>query len=249
VLLDSMGTAEALTLTMAAPGRDPMLGREGCNQGVVRVGRPVYYAFAGLPTSAASVEWFRSAQGDAPDHATLIAEAAAVPPGSHGTLFLPHLRIGSPPWPDPVARGAFLGLSDTTSRGELFRAVLEGMALDAAHVLGIVLRRLAAPVPERIVAIGGSTRNALLLRIKASLFGRPLQVAEAAECSGLGAAMLAGLAAGLFPDLAAARAAMGPAFREVPGDDGWAARDRARLAAAYGRAYATVRDLNALLLR
>jgi xylulokinase len=247
VLMDSMGTAEALTLTLAAPGQDPMLGREGINQGVVQVEAPVFYAFAGLPTSGGSVEWFRANQPDAPDHATLIAEADAVPPGSRGTLFLPHLRIGSPPWPDPIARGAFLGLSDTTTRGQMFRAVLEGMALDAAHVLAVVLRRLGVPTPGRIVVIGGSTRNDLLLRIKASLLEQPLQVAGTAEAVGLGAAMLGGLAAGIFPDLAAARAAMGPRFRAVVPDLDWQAEERARRLAAYAKAYATLRELHSLL--
>ena len=92
------------------------------------------YVFGGLPTAAAAVEWFRGLHGGL-DHATLIAEAEAAASGSNDVLFLPHLRLGSPPFPDPIGRGAFVGLSATTGRGEMFRAVLEGLALDASNIL------------------------------------------------------------------------------------------------------------------
>ena len=132
VLLDSLGTAEALSLVSEAPLADPALGWDGFNQGVIEVDRPLYYVFGGLPTAAAAVEWFRALYAGV-DHATLIAEAEAAPAGSDGVLFLPHLRLGSPPFPDPIGRGAFLGLSAATSRGALFRALLEGIALDGGQ--------------------------------------------------------------------------------------------------------------------
>jgi xylulokinase len=242
VLLDSMGTAEALTYMLQAPSRDPELGRQGFNQGHVKVDRPLWYIFGGIPTSAASVEWFRRAQATEPAHAELIAEAERIPPGSEGVLFLPHLRIGSPPFPDPIARGAFLGLADNTSRGAMFRAVLEGIALDAANILRILRERFQAPEPERIILIGGSTRNALLTRIKASAYGRPIEIAEVAESTSLGAAMLAGVACGIFGDLRAARTAMMRGFRTVMpdterpsvGTDHWVDR--------YAQAYAGIRE-------
>lgn len=244
VVLDSMGTAEALTYIIEAPSADPELGRAGFNQGLIRLERPLWYVFGGLPTSAACVEWFRAAQGvPEPDHATLIAEAAAVPPGSGGVLFLPHLRIGSPPFPDPIARGAFLGLADGTDRGALFRAVLEGLALDAANLLRVLSERFAMPPPQRLIAIGGSTRNPLLMAIKASLYGRPIEVADTTESTSLGAAMLAGVACGLFADLAAARAEMAPAFATVGPEAGFAAADREPALRRYAAAYAAARGV------
>ena len=119
VLLDSLGTAEALSLISEAPLVDPALGWDGFNQGVIEVDRPLYYVFGGLPTAAASVEWFRALFAGV-DHATLIAEADAAPAGSEGVLFLPHLRLGSPPFPDPIGRGAFVG---TVGRDEPRRHV------------------------------------------------------------------------------------------------------------------------------
>lgn len=243
VVLDSMGTAEALTFVLDRPIADAAYGRLGFNQGAVRTQPRLLYAFGGLPTSAACVEWFRSAIDADVGYDTLIAEAGREPPGSNGTLFLPHLRLGSPPWPDPVARGAFLGLSDRSGRGALFRAVVEGVALDAAHMLKAMLSGAGHPAPKRLLAIGGSTRNPLLMRIKASLFGQPIAVAETAESTSLGAAMLAGVAAGLFDSLAAAQAAMRPAFREIMPDPAWPPASAAALLDAYVEAYAGVRAL------
>lgn len=243
VMLDSMGTAEALTVILAEPRCDPALGTLGFNEGAILVDRPVSYVFGGLPTSAACVEWFRHGPANGAAHEDLIAEARAAPPGADGVLFLPHLRIGSPPFPDPVARGAFLGLSAEAGRGVLFRALLEGLALDAANILDVLLGAAAIAPPERIVVIGGSTRNALLLELKAAAFGRRLAIAQSAETTCLGAAMLAALTAGLFPSLAAARAAMAPGDRAIDADPQLTALYARRRAEVYAPAYAALRPL------
>ena len=244
---DSVGTAEALSLVLERPLTDPALGWDGFNQGVINVGRPLHYLFGGLPTAAAAVEWFRSLYGGV-DHTTLIAEAAMVPAGAEGVLFLPHLRLGSPPFPDPVGRGAFIGLSATTGRGTLFRAVLEGLALDAANILKIMLRHLGGTTPERILAIGGSTRNELLMRLKATAYATPIDVLDLPDTTCLGAALLGGLAAGMFVDLAEARANLRIGVRTIApeqhADDAqW--RQRQIL---YATAYAALRPLHARLL-
>lgn len=243
VMLDSMGTAEALTLILAEPRCDPDLGALGFNEGAILVDRPVAYVFGGLPTSAACVEWFRKGPADGAAHEALIAEARDAPAGAEGVLFLPHLRIGSPPFPDPVARGAFLGLSAEAGRGVLFRALLEGLALDGANILDVLLREAEIAPPERIVVIGGSTRNALLLELKAAAFGRDLAIAQSAESTCLGAAMLAGLAAGLFPSLADARAAMAPGDRIVRAEPALARLYARRRTEVYAPAYAALRPL------
>ena len=247
VLLDNIGTAEALTFIQEAPLTDPALGWDGFNQGVVQVDRPLYYVFGGLPTAAAAVEWFRELY-DGVDHAILTAEAEAVPCGSDGVLFLPHLRLGSPPFPDPIGRGAFLGLSATTSRGAMFRALLEGLALDGANILRGMLGHLQTAAPEPILAIGGSTRNQLLMRLKATLYGAPLAVLNLPDTTCLGAALLGGLAAGVFPDLDTARRQLDIATTLVPPDAGWADAARIERQAIYAAAYAALRPVHARLL-
>ena len=247
VLLNSLGTAEALTLVVPRPSAAPELLAAGINQGLIRAGREVAYLFGGLPTSAACVEWFRSLWPGA-DHATLIAEAEAVPPGAHEVMFLPQLRLGSPPYPDPVARGGFVGLSECCDRGVLFRALLEGMALDSANQLGL-MRGVAGPEGvRRVVATGGGTRNPLLLRLKASLFGLPVEVGDMPEGTCLGAALLGGLAAGLWRDLDEARAGLDLAWRRVEPDPSWPEAARWRRLEAYAEAYGRLRELNAGLL-
>lgn len=254
VMLDSLGTAEALMLATAAPSRDPRLLAAGINQGRIEAGgRATFYLFSGLPTCQAAVEWFRAlwpGEGGAggADHALLLAEAEAVPRGAHEAMFLPQLRLGSPPFPDPVGRGAYLGLSDGTTRGALYRALLEGLALDAANQLRVMREATGVPAPTRVVATGGGARNPLLMRLKASLYGRAIEVASMPEMSALGAALLGGLAAGLFPDLAAARA--GLAMRHDPAipDPDWTGAARGRRLAAYATAYARLREIHALLL-
>ncbi|MEK0085372.1 FGGY-family carbohydrate kinase [Benzoatithermus flavus] len=247
ILFDSMGTAEALTCIREAPLADPALGWDGFNQGAIELDRPFYYVFGGLPTAAAAVEWFRSVHGGL-DHATLIAEAEAAPGDSDGVLFLPHLRLGSPPFPDPVGRGAFVGLSASTTRGALFRAVLEGIALDGANILGTMLRHLGARMPERILCVGGSTRNQLLMRLKATAYGVPLAVLDLPDATCLGAALLGGIAAGIHADLAEARSRLEIPVRLVHPDSNGDEGTRLGRQAIYATAYATLRPLHARLL-
>ncbi len=247
LLFDSLGTAEALTMVRDRPLTDSSVGWDGFNQGAFDSGTPLYYLFGGLPTAAASVEWFRSLHGGV-DHAALIAEADAAGDEAENVLFLPHLRLGSPPFPDPIGRGAFLGISSGTGRGTLFRAVLEGIALDAGNMLKVMLRHLGTAPPDRIVAIGGSTRNALLMRLKASVYGQPMTVMDLPDVTCLGAALLGGLAAGVFPDILTARAGLRLPVRTVMPEAAWTGEHRQRRQTTYAAAYAALRPLHARLL-
>jgi xylulokinase len=208
VLLCSTGTTEAQLIGLAAPARDPALGRAGYSQGVIVVDEPVWFVVGGLSTAGAAVDWFRRTMAGGAGYATLIEEAAATPPGSLGAGFLPQLRLGTPPHPDVYARGAFFGLSTDITRGCLFRAVLEGMAADT-HRCALAMARLAqAPPPEAIRVIGGLTRNPVYMRIKASLAGQPITVIELPDAVAMGAALLAGIGAGVYRDLADAQTRM-----------------------------------------
>ena len=163
---------------------------------------------------------------------------------AHEVMFLPHLRLGSPPFPDPVARGAFIGLTTGCERGALFHAVLEGLALDAALMLERMRAHLNAPAPDRILVIGGSTRNPLLMRLKASLFEQPIEIVQTVESTCLGAALLGGLAAGVFTDLDEARAAVGLRTRRIAPDEGWSLDARRARKAAYAQSYRALRPLH-----
>ena len=246
-VLDSMGTAEALTLVGREPSSDVRSARVGLNQGLMRIGEAVsYYVFGGLPTSAGAIEWFRrTIAGDA-EHSALVDAASKVQPGSFGVRFLPHLRLGSPPYPDPVARGAFHGLGADVELPVLYRAVLEGVALDIANVMDCMLDVMGARSIDRVVLIGGSTRNALLVDIKAALWQRPVEVVEMAETVALGAAALGGIAAGIYGDLAQAQDACRPLSRRVEPDAARLWGEPRELKARYARAYELQRQMNQL---
>jgi xylulokinase len=134
------------------------------------------------------------------DLAALDAEAARWAPGTGGLSFAPYLAGERTPYPDPHARGAFVGVTATHDRGGLWRAMLEGVAFGLRDSLEL-LRELGAR-PESGRASGGGARSELWLRIVASVLGIPLELTESEEGSAYGAAMLAGVRAGMFADAA-----------------------------------------------
>jgi len=201
-MLNSLGTAEAIFLPLERPLADPEVGHQGYTQGAHVAGQ--YYVFGGQYTSGASIEWFRDALGDEADYGVLIAEAEEVPPGSLGAFFLPHLRLANPPYDDPASRGAFIGLSTDNTRGSLFRAVLEGLAFDSRNSLEPLLVHSSVEKLRAIYAIGGGTQNRLLMRIKATVLGRTITVVGIEEATSLGAAILGGIAAGVYANVPSA---------------------------------------------
>jgi xylulokinase len=249
VLLCSTGTTEAQLMGLAAPARDPALGRAGYSQGVIVVDAPVWFVVGGLSTAGAAVDRFRRTMGGGADYATLIEEAAATPPGSLGAGFLPQLRLGTPPHPDAHARGAFFGLSTDLTRGCLFRAVLEGMAADT-HRCALAMAALAqAPPPGAIRVIGGLTRNPVYMRIKASLAGQPITVIELPDAVAMGAALLAGIGAGVYRDLADAQARMRRDERVIAPDSGEHAFYRRFVDEVHAPAYPQLRPVHAAARR
>jgi len=132
-------------------------------------------------------------------------EAAAIPPGSEGVLFYPHLAgAGSPHW-QSSSRAAFQGLSLATTRGHLTRAVLEGVAYQIRENLA-VSQELAGSVTN-VIVFGGGAKSALWREIIADVINRPLSWTPTVETACLGASMLAGLASGVFATFAEGRSA------------------------------------------
>jgi xylulokinase len=134
------------------------------------------------------------------DQAGLFDLAARVPAGADGVLFVPALSGATVPrWNDRM-RGAFAGLAMNHGRGHLARAVVEGCSFALRDVLG----RLDALglAGREIRVVGGGARSRLWLQIKADVTGRPVRPVLTDEPTALGAAILAGLAAGTFADVA-----------------------------------------------
>ena len=155
-----------------------------------------WHAMGVMLSAAGSAAWLRGVLGT--DLAVLDDEAAALSPGTGGLMFAPYLAGERTPHPDPDVRAAFVGLSASHDRGAMWRAMLEGVAFGLRDSLEL-LRELGAR-PEVGRASGGGARSELWLRIVASVLGIPLELTESEEGSGYGAAMLAGVRAGVFTD-------------------------------------------------
>jgi xylulokinase len=126
----------------------------------------------------------------------LLTEAEAWSPGAENLLFAPYLAGERAPHPDPDARGAFTGLSLRHDRGALTRAVLEGVACNLREVLDLV-SALAGP-PSLARASGGGARSRLWLEIVASVLGVPVARMAVDEGAAYGAALLGGVASGVY---------------------------------------------------
>ncbi len=249
VLLSSTGTTEANLMGASQPSIDPALGQAGYAQGVCYVDTPVYYVLGGLFTAGGAIDWFKRTMADGADYATLVAEATAAPAGSQGAVFLPHLRLGTAPSPNALARGAFLGLSTDITRGDLFRAVLEGIAADSRRCAEGMLPLIPAAPPNAIRVIGGLTRNRLYMAIKAAMLDRPITVVDLADSVCAGAAILAGIGAGVYPSQAAAVAAMRGSEKQVAPEPFWAQHYQQLYREVYDKAPNAVRPLHDALAR
>lgn len=244
-MLNSLGTAEAVTLALPASIHDPELGRRGYSQGVVRVdGETIPYVFGGFQTSGGAIEWFRAPFGMGFDHDALIREAETVPPGSLGALFVPDLRGRLLPIPDPLSRGAWLGLTMDHERPALCRALLEGLAFEARQSTDGLDGIGGIPGITAIRAIGGNTRNALLMRIKASVYRQAITASVMPEATALGAALLGGVAAGLWPTLGDAVRNLAVTYDRIEPVEGWIAPYERLYRDVYRKAYAALRPLN-----
>ena len=158
----------------------------------------------GLATSGAATTWFRNQFGHdllmaetetgMNAYAALALEAASSPPGANGLLMLPYLSGERTPFFDPKARGIFAGLSLSHTRGDLYRALLEGTAF--AIRMNIEAMRKAGADLDQVIAVGGGTLNDLWLQIVSDVTGISQIVPEQTIGACYGDAFLAGLAVG-----------------------------------------------------
>jgi xylulokinase len=159
-----------------------------------------WQAMGVMLSAAGSLRWLRDVVAPNVPFDRLVAEAGAWPPGAEGLLFLPYLAGERTPHADPDARGAFVGLELRHDRGALVRAVLEGVAFGLRDSLDL-LREVG--VDARVArASGGGARSRDWLQIVASVLGLPLELTESEEGSAFGAALLGGVAGGVFTDVA-----------------------------------------------
>lgn len=163
-------------------------------------------------SAAGSLRWFRDTLAPGEDFGGLVEAAADVPAGSDGLLFLPYLSGERSPHPDPSARGAFVGLTLAHDRRHLTRAVLEGVAFGLRDGLDL-MTAAGMPAATQIRASGGGTRSALWRQILADVLDAEIATVATAEGAAYGAAILAAVGVGWYPDV---ETAVGVAVTATP---------------------------------
>ncbi len=164
-----------------------------------------WHAMGVMLSAAGSLRWLRDTAAAGVPYDRLTEEAAAWPAGTEGLTFLPYLVGERTPHADPDARGAFTGLTVRHDRGALARAVLEGVAFGLRDSLDLIVELGGEPALGRVS--GGGARSDLWLAIVASALELPLQRVAVDEGAAFGAAILGGVAAGVWPDVQAGVAA------------------------------------------
>jgi xylulokinase len=168
------------------------------------------YAFlGGMSTAGSLTTWFRNQlgqleleeekEGGENAYAELAKQASKSPRGSRGLIALPYFEGERTPLHDPEAKGVWFGLSLKHTRGDIYRAVLEGVAFGIRHNLEVM--RSEGVQPRRILAVGGGTKNALWLQIVADVGNLELIVPQQQMGASYGDAFLAGAGVGLFESL------------------------------------------------
>ena len=166
-----------------------------------------YIVEAAVLTSGTIYRWFResfAARGGNGDEsfADLNAAAERTPPGANDLLLLPHFKGRAAPHWDPEAKGVFYNLTLSTSRGEMARAILEGIAVELKA--GLELLETQCGKIETVTVSGGMTRSDLFNQIQSDLFARPVVRLANDEATSLGAWIAGAVAIGLVPSYAAA---------------------------------------------
>ncbi|MBC7739846.1 MAG: carbohydrate kinase, partial [Candidatus Saccharibacteria bacterium] len=160
-------------------------------------------AMAGLATSGTLTHWFRDQFArDLPREtafAVLTAEAMDSPAGAKGLLCLPYFSGERTPLHDPKARGAFFGLDLTHGRGDMYRAVLEGIASATRHIIETYAQ--AGAVPVRVLAVGGGTKNLPWMQATSDLTGLDQMVCRVTTGAAFGDAFLAARAIGVVAEM------------------------------------------------
>ena len=200
--------AEAVSIGVQAPGE--MMLMYGSTIFIIQItDRPVrdarlWYApwlfpgshasMAGLATSGTLTRWFRDQMALGATFGELVQEAEASPKGAKGLLCLPYFSGERTPIHDARAKGAFFGLDLTHTRGDMFRAVLEGIAAGTAHVMEAY--RELGTAPRHVLAVGGGTKNAVWMQATSDIGKVPQIVREKTIGAGYGDAFLAAVAVG-----------------------------------------------------
>ena len=194
----------ALTLgtsgVVFAPTRAPLIEPQGLLHAFCHAVPGRWHLMGVMLSAAGALRWYHDLREPDSTYDAFLAPVEEVRPGSDGLLFLPYLTGERTPYPDPMARGAFVGLTVRHGDAQMRRAVLEGVAFGLRDSLEL-LRAAGVPDVEEIRVSGGGARSQLWLRIIASVFDCNMVTVNITEGAAYGAALLAGVGGGIWPDV------------------------------------------------
>lgn len=223
LLAMSIGTSGVVFGSTDAPSIEP----DGRLHAFCHAVPGMWHLMGVMLSAAGSYEWLRSAVAGDRSFAQLDEAASIVPAGSDGLIFLPYLSGERTPHPDPLARGALVGLTVRHGLGHMARAVMEGVAMGLRDSVQLIAA--AGPINE-IRASGGGTSGDLWVQIIADTIGMPVSVVGTSEGAAHGAALLAAVGGGAFADVADASADAVTIERIIePGESPDAVAERADL--------------------
>lgn len=192
----SMGTSEVLTFCLDQPVFSPSF----MNRCHVIPSR--WLAHGAMSTTGVAINWLRqSVFPEYPNDQQLEEAARQALPGAGGVIFLPYLSGERSPMFDPKASGGFLGVTLNTRREELVRSVYEGAAFGIKSIFDIASETWGLTL-ESVTCVGGAAKSSLAVQTRADVLGIPYQVIAIESAAAYGAALMGGMAAGVFHDLA-----------------------------------------------
>ena len=162
-----------------------------------------WQAFGCQLSSGGSLEWFKDTFCDGDDPFAEINEGAIKSGvGANKLIFLPYLTGERSPHPDPDARGVFFGLSITHNKGDMARAVMEGVTFGLREIYELILASKPGLKPTQVFSSGGGSKSSLWRQIQADVFGLPVKtLTGAAEGGAYGAAVVAGVGASIWSSI------------------------------------------------
>ena len=200
-----MGSSSWIALTVKEPVVDPEMRTMNwahCVPGYLHPSGTMQTAgscFKWLAEQLCAEEAAEAARTGASRYALIDAKAASSPVGANGVVFLPYMLGERTPWWNPDARGAFIGLNLASTRADMMRAVLEGVAMNLGYIVDI-FRGGDVSFERGLRIIGGGAQSRVLRQILADACGCPVHtLASTAEATSMGAAVIGGVACGLFP--------------------------------------------------
>ena len=162
---------------------------------------PQRWHLMGVMLSAAgSLQWYRDTLAQQTTFEQLLSEAAEVAPGSDGLLFLPYLSGERTPYPDPLARATWVGLTLRHRRGHLTRAILEGVAFGLKDIF-LLMGDAGLGGIKQVCVSGGGAKSRLWRQILADTLGVELVTVNTNEGAAFGAALLAGVGGGIWSNI------------------------------------------------